>query len=186
MCQGAWLSSPARGAFHSPQCFQSVVCVLVLGFFPFVNPPSFGPGERKGWKEQKKSHPDSCHGAAAKRRLFQCGKWGCLQQKGRSVLYHSLWLHRAAWPGEETPRQVSPSPSTAVIQGSAKQARAMLTVLPGVAPAAPLALNPKMGLSYLGCPIYHDAGAKVLPYRYSLLQELTNNIYKTSQYRKLS
>lgn len=54
----------------------------------------------------------------------------------------------------------APNPSTAVIQLSRRWHRAskapawaVLMVLPEVPPAARLGLNPKMGLSYLGCPI---------------------------------
>lgn len=79
------------------------------------------PGERKGWKEKKKSHPGSCHGAACGvcldaaggRRSFQCEKMGpgrWFTAPGPRCFIPQPLASQLAWPAEETSRQVSPKP----------------------------------------------------------------------------
>lgn len=142
---------------------DAILLVCVYLFLFKLIPLLLAPGQRKGWKENKKSHPGSCHGAvsgacweaAARRRVFQCGQWGQVCSTGALMFHIEASSSAAGLAGRGDIQASFPKPlnsrDPAMPQGLWSQAPpwAVLMLLPGVVPGACLALNPEMGLSYL-------------------------------------
>lgn len=148
--------------------FDAVLLVCVYLFLFKLIPLLLAPGQRKGWKEKKKSHPGSCHGAAsgacldaaARRRLFQCVQLGQgMVCSTEALTFHTEASISAAGLAARGDIQASfPKPlkcSDPAMPQVPRQAPpwAMLMVFPGVASGVCFALNPEMGLSYLEYPI---------------------------------